>query len=332
LRRATAIRWVFFVVVAALFLGSLAAIGITGPVVVHAPKLDVQIDPSPERLRHDVERLSVELAPRDAAHGANLDHAADWIAEELRRAGLEVELQAYEARGTTYKNVVGFRRGLDAQEPVRVIGAHYDARESSPGADDNASGVALLLEIARTLQAEKPRRSQYYVAFSTGEPPFLGTPDMGSRRFVEKLIERRVAVDIMVALDAVGYYDRRPGSQRFPWPGLGLLYPRAGDFVAVVGDTKAGPSIRQLKLALLAACELPVESIRAPVSLAWIEGSDERSFREAGLPSVLVTDTASLRNPHHHTPSDTADTLDYDRMVELVRCFHGLLWDRDVSG
>jgi hypothetical protein len=313
LRRATAIRSVFFVLVAALLLGSLVAIGITGPVVVRAPKLDVQVDPSPERLRTDVERLA--LAP---------GRAAEWLADELYQAGLEVELEPYEENGASYQNVVAFRRGLDAGDPVRVIGAHYDADRATAGADDNASGVAVLLEIARTLQAEKPRRSQYLVAF--------GTRASGSRRFVERLLSQGVAVDVMVALDRVGYYDRAPGSQRFPWPGLGLLYPRTGDFVTVVGDTRAGSSIRQIKLALMAVCALPVESLRAPTSLSWIEGSDERAFREAGLPAVLVTDTGILRNPHDHSASDTPDTLDYARMAELVRCFHGLLWDRDVSG
>ncbi len=332
MRRATAIRAVLFVGFAALLLGSLTAISITGPVVVRAPKLDVEVEPSPERLRRDVEQLSGPLSPRDASSVANLDRAAAWIARELEDAGLEVELQPYEARGATYTNVIGFRRGLDAAEPVRVIGAHYDAYEAFPGADDNASGVAVLLEIARTLQAEAPRRSQYYVAFSTEEPPFFGTRDMGSGRFVERLVERKIAVDIMVALDLVGYYDPTPGAQRFPLPGLGLLYPRTGDFVAVVGDTGAGRWIRQLKLGLMAACNLPVHSFRAPRSIDGVDWSDHRSFRDLGLPGVLVTDTAFLRNPHYHAASDTPDTLDYDRMAELVRCFHGLLWDRDVAG
>ena len=295
MRRRTAIRAVLFAGFAALFLGSLTAIGITGPIVVRAPRLDVEIVASPERLRRDVEQLSGPLSPRNASNVANLDRAAAWIARELEDAGLEVELQPYEARGATYTNVIGFRRGLDAAEPVRVIGAHYDAYEGFPGADDNASGVAVLLEIARTLQAEAPRHSQYYVAFSTA---FFGTRDMGSRRFAERLIERKIAVDTMIALDLVGYFDPAPGSQRFPVPGLGLLYPRTGDFVAIVGDTRAGPWIRQLKLGMMAACDLSVHSFRAPRSIDGVDWSDHRSFRDLGLPGVLVTDTAFLRNPH----------------------------------
>lgn len=327
MRRATALRAIVFAAVAALFLGSLAAIAITGPVVVRSTKLDVKGAASAARLQRDVERLTRDLAPRGASNPASLDRAAAWIAEELRAARLEVALQAYDARGTTYRNVVGFRRGLDTAAPVRVLGAHYDASGPQPGADDNASGVAVLLEIARTLQPEVPRHSQYFVAFSTAGPPFFGTRDMGSRRFAEDLLERGVAVDVMVALDLVGTYD----DEHFPLYGLRWLYPSAGGFAAVVGDTSAGPWIRQVKLSWMAACDLGMYSFRAPRRVPGIGASDDRSFRELGLPGVRVTDTALLRRPQDPGNSAPTPELDYARMADLVRCFHGLLWDRDVA-
>ncbi len=339
-RKASVVRAVVYGAVGTLFVGSLLAIGITGPIVVRTSRLEMTVAASTERLRADVEQLARELVPRDASSPANLDRAAEWIATAMRGAGLEVELQSYDVRGTTYRNVIGFRAGLEPAAPVRVLGAHYDAYGPHPGADDNASGVAVLLEVVRTLQPEAPRRGQYFVAFSTAEPPFFGTRDMGSRRFAERLVERGVGVDLMVALDGVGYFDETPGSQRFPAPGLGLLYPSRGNYIEVVGDAQAGPWIRQLKLHLLSACDpgepksrpcLPILSLRAPAFVAGVAASDHRSFRDLGLPGVLVTDTGALRNRRYHTPEDTPETLDYERMADLVRGLHGLLWDRDVA-
>lgn len=326
------VRTVLYGILGALFLGSLLAIGITGPVIARKePRLKMTIDVSAERLRNDVVRLAREFVPRDSTNPANLDRAAAWIAAELRGAGLEVEIQTYDARGSFYHNVIGFRAGLEPTAPVRVLGAHYDAYGPHPGADDNASGVAVLLEVVRTLQPEAPRHGQYFVAFSTEEPPFFATSDMGSRRFAERLVERGIAVDLMIALDVVGYFDEAAGSQSFPFPGLGLLYPSRGNFIAVVGDTWAGPWIRQVKQSLLSGSDLMVHSFRGPAFVPGVLWSDHRSFRELGLPGVLVTDTAFLRNRRYHAADDTPETLDYERMADLVRGLQGLLWDRDVS-
>ena len=324
MRRAAAIRALGFTGLALLFFGSLAAIGITGPVVPRIPKLSGEMSTaaSPARMRQDVEHLAT-FAPRDSAHAANLDRAASWIAAEMRTAGVEVTLDPYEEGGATLHNVVGLRRGLDPSAPVRVLGARLDSHGPHAGSDDNASGVAVLLEIVRTLQPEPPLRSQYFVAF--------GSTDTGSRRFVDRLVDEGVPIDVMVSLDSVGYYDERPGSQRFPWVALRWLYPSRGDFAAIVGDASAGPWIRQLKISLGGSCELPLVSFRLPRALATILESDQRAFRDRGLPGVVVTDTGSLRNPHLRLASDTPETLDYERMALLVRCFHGLLWDRDVG-
>jgi len=254
-----------------------------------------------------------------------MDRGRVWIEDELRAAGLRVEVQEYAAREGVYRNVIGLREGARPSDPAMVIGAHYDAYGGFPGADDNASGLAVLLELARTLPAAAPATPQYLVAFCTEEPPFFGGDDMGSYRFARELREREVAVDLMVALDLVGRYSERPGSQRFPLPGLGLLYPDRGNFIAVVGDLRSGGPIRRVKRAMLATRELPVESFRAPAAMAGVRWSDHHSFRRLGLPAVLVTDTAYMRNDDYHTSGDTPDKLDYERMARLVRALHGLL-------
>ena len=313
---------------------SLIAIVLTGPVMVRTPsKLDLPypLEVSSHRLRRDVEHLSQDLSPRNYGRIDNLDRAAAWIAQELGDAGLTVELQEYELPEGRYRNVIGFRQGLEAAGPVRVIGAHYDAYGDGPGADDNASGIAALLELARTKPPLRPRLSQYFVAFSTEEPPFFATESMGSHAFARRLRERGVAVETMVALDLVGYYSDEPHSQRFPLPLLGLLYPREGNFVAVVGDLASGRDLQRLRRVLLSMTDLPVHTFRGPRAIPGLMWSDHWSFRQLGFPGVLVTDTAFLRNPSYHTAQDTADRLDYARMAELVRGLHALILDRDVS-
>jgi Zn-dependent M28 family amino/carboxypeptidase len=287
---------------------------------------------SPERIRADVEHMCGPLSPRDFRHPENLTRASEWIADEFRRHGLQVDFQEYETSAGRFRNVVGFRRGLVPDEPVRVIGAHYDVFGDGPGADDNASGVAVLLEVVRTLPPVPPRRSQYFVAFATEEPPFFATEEMGSYAFASRLHDSGIQVEVMLAMDLVGYYTDAAGSQRFPIPGLGLVYPDRGNFVAIVGDLGSGRWIKRVRTGFGTMTDLPVKSFRAPGSIPGVMWSDHWSFRELGLPGLLITDTAFLRYPWYHDEQDTPEKLDYIRMAEVVRGLHAIVLDRDVSG
>jgi hypothetical protein len=318
-------RGLFVAAATLTFLGCLLAILITGPVVIRTQDEEIDVQPSVRRLRSDVKRLCTEFTPRSYRHIANLDRAAAWIEDEFRAAGLEVETQDYTVREGRYRNVIAVRRGAEDRDSVMVIGAHYDVYGDFPGADDNASGVAVLLELARTLPAEAPRRTQYLVAFSTEEPPFFGSDDMGSYRFAKRLREEGRRVEIMVALDLVGRFSDEPGSQQFPFPGLGLLYPSRGNFIAVVGDLRSGSAIKRVRSGMVATRALPVRSLRGPAAMPGIHWSDHSSFRRFDMPSVLVTDTAYLRNADYHTRDDTPDKLDYERMAKLVIALHGVL-------
>jgi hypothetical protein len=308
-----------------VFLFCLMAIVLTSPVVVRGKGRAQKMQISVERLRRDVNRLCSEFTPRSYRDHDNLARAAEWIEGELRSSGLRVEIQEYELREGVYRNVIGIRESEHSDASAMIIGAHYDAYGDFPGADDNASGVAVLLELVRTLPAKAPLARQYFVAFCTEEPPFFGSNDMGSFHFARELLERRVPVDLMIALDLVGRYSDQPGSQRFPLPGLGLLYPDRGNFVAVVGDLGSGATIRRVKRGMLATGAIAVESFRAPAALAGVRWSDHDSFRRLGQPAVLVTDTAFMRNEDYHTRNDTPDKLDYERMAGLVRALHGVL-------
>ncbi|NIM00541.1 MAG: M28 family peptidase [Acidobacteria bacterium] len=321
------LKILFGVLVVLSFLGALLGILVTGPVVVPQRKLELDVNPSAARLQADVERLCSDFGTRSYRQPQDLLAASDWIRAELEAAGLRVELQDYELDDGVFRNVIGFRPGATPDAPAVVIGAHYDAYGGFPGADDNASGVAVLLELARTLPDATPRFGQYFVAFSTEEPPFFGTEDMGSYRFAGKLAADGVDVDLMIALDMVGFFSDDPGSQTVPLSVLGLLYPREGNFVAVTADLANGVAIRRVKQGIKAMREIEVHSFRAPGGYAGVDQSDHLSFWRHGFPAVLVTDTSFHRNPHYHRAEDTPDTLDYDAMVRVTRSLHGVLWN-----
>jgi Zn-dependent M28 family amino/carboxypeptidase len=300
---------------------------ITGPVVVRGENLRLDVDPSPERLRATVERLCTEFGPRSHEYTGNLDHVALWIADELQQAELRVELQEYEIDGSLFRNVIGRRPGSDPDAGSIVIGAHYDTVADTPGANDNASGVAVLLELTRTLPDVQPRRTHYFVAFSTEEPPFFDTDDMGSFVFARELQREGVDVLLMLSLDLVGYYSDEPGSQHFPYSALRLLYPGRANFVAVIGDARSGPAIGRTKRGMLAAGTIPVHSFRAPAGSGLVHLSDHGSFRRLNMPAVQVSDTAFMRYSAYHRADDVPEKLDYTRMAEVVRSLHGVLWE-----
>jgi Zn-dependent M28 family amino/carboxypeptidase len=300
---------------------------VRGPAVIRLPDGFERRPVSAERIEADVRTLCSDLSPRSYANTANLDRAADWIADRFRQAGLEVTEQPYRLSEGEYRNVIATRPGTDPQRGVVIVGAHYDAYGELPAADDNASGVAVLLELVGTLPEEPPERTQVFVAFCTEEPPFFSTEDMGSHHFARKLVDDGTEIDLMIALDLVGYFSDEPGSQHVPGPLLRLAYPSRGDFIGVVGDTSAGRWIARVKRGMRSADALPVYSFRAPTFVPGVDWSDHLWFRKLGLPGVLVSDTAMMRNPNYHRSTDTPETLDYRRMAAVVQALHGVLQD-----
>jgi len=241
-----------------------------------------------------------------------------------------VEFQEYRIGDDLYRNVIGYQPGTEPQLGAFVIGAHYDAYAELPGADDNASGIAVLLELARSRPQARVRADTYFVAFSTEEPPHFGSSDMGSHHFAEKLAAEQVKVELMLSVECVGYFSDNPGSQQFPVSGIGLFYPNRGNFIAIVGDLNSGGTILRVKRAMMSAESIPVYSFRAPASLAPVDLSDHLPFRRNGMPAVMVTDTAFMRNPHYHTRYDTPHELDFERMGQVVHALQAVLWDPDA--
>jgi Zn-dependent M28 family amino/carboxypeptidase len=306
-------------------LGGLAgggALYLTQPVYSAVRNVSTGAVVAPSRLQAHVKMLSETLAPRHWQAPQNLDRAAAYIVNQLIRSGGRVTEQVYTVDGGgRFRNVIG---SFGPQTGPRVIvGAHYDALGTLPGADDNASGVAGLLELGRLLGETKGLGARVdLVAFTLEEPPYYATKDMGSFVFAAALKREAAVVRAMISLEMIGYFSDAPDSQRFPHPLLGLLYPSRGDFITVVGRVGQGALVRQVKKAMQRATYVDVYSITAPTRLTGVDFSDHRSFWSHGYRAVMVTDTAFYRNDRYHTKRDTADTLDYDRMAEVVRAVH----------
>lgn len=275
----------------------------------------------PARLEAHVRALAEDFVPRDENHPENLDRAAAYIGREFERAGGAVEDQIFEIRGVPYRNVIA-QFGPDTRERI-VVGAHYDAAGPYPGADDNASGVAGLIELGSLLGKGSLPLWVDLVAYTLEEPPYFASPAMGSAIHAASLKKEGVKVRAMIALEMIGYFTDEPGSQELPAPLLKLFYPSTGNFIAVVGKLGHGGLVRRIRKAMRGASPLPVESINAPTSLPGVELSDHRNYWAAGYPAVMITDTAFFRNPNYHMPSDTPETLDYRRMGMVVEGVYG---------
>ncbi|MCU1310522.1 MAG: peptidase [Candidatus Angelobacter sp.] len=277
----------------------------------------------PEHLRTYVRTLASSTSPRSYPRLENLNKAADFIREEFAATGASVSEQVYEVDGQSLKNIIAVF-GPDSAERI-VVGAHYDTYGGMPGADDNASGVAGLIELARLLSSARLPMRVELVAYTLEEPPFFRTEHMGSMVHAAKLKAEGAKVRAMISLEMIGYFSDRPGSQHYPMPGMGLIYPDAGNYIAVVGSLQEIGLVRRVKKAMVQAGDLPVWSTNAPSIVPGIDFSDHASYWEQEYPAVMVTDTAFYRNRNYHHPTDLPETLDYKRMAKVVDQLYGAI-------
>jgi hypothetical protein len=280
------------------------------------PATSPKVSTGPGRLREHVLALSETFHPRDWENPANLDRCAEYIADHLRQAGAAVEFQEFKVEGNTYRNVIG-RFGVGKQRKI-IVGAHYDSCGEKPGADDNASGVAGLLELAKMIGKEPPDAEIELVAYTLEEPPFFGGPQMGSAIHAKSVAGEKERIAGVIVLEMIGYFNDEPGSQSYPVPALKWLYPDRGNFITVVSRFDQGSLVKKLKNSMKGATKLPVYSFRGPESLPGVDFSDHRNYWPHGIPAAMITNTAFYRNKAYHTSEDTADRLDYDRMNMVV--------------
>jgi hypothetical protein len=266
----------------------------------------------PVALERHVRFLTALDPPRSVAHGDSLERAAAYIAEALRSTGARCSEQPYRAGDLRTRNLVALF-GPEAG-PRIVVGAHYDVYGDFPGADDNASGVAGLLELARLLNGRLLKSSVELVAYSTEEPPFFGSPEMGSAVHAGVLAQSGTPVRAMISLEMIGYYSTK---QLDTNPLFALLYPRDGRFIALVGRWRDRDLVRLAKRCFRGATTVRAVSYSGPVAVG-ADLSDHLNYWAHGEPAFMVTDTAFMRNPNYHAPGDTAGTLDYRSLAGVV--------------
>jgi Peptidase family M28 len=260
-------------------------------------------------LTGEARALSLRLRLHVAALAAgernlDLETPARYIEQAFRAQGLEFSVQEFVSGGRRVRNI-------EAGSGDIVVGAHYDTVPGSPGANDNASGVAVMLELAAM------RLPVRFVAFANEEPPYSFGPEMGSWAWAKRARERGDAIRAMFSLEMLGYYRDAPGSQQYP-AALGLFYPDRADFIAFVGDLGARSLVRRSIEAFRNHAKFPSEGVAAPAFIPGVTWSDHWSFRRHGYPAMMITDTAFNRYPHYHLPSDTPDKLDYERMARVT--------------
>jgi len=302
--------------------GTCAACLVTQPLLVRPQRVPaIQVDAG--RLERHVRVLAEDCLPRDWHSTEGLAKASNYVSSQFQEAGGRVSWQAYEVRGRSFANLIA-TFGPEAG-PRIIVGAHYDACGEQPGADDNASGVACLLELAQALGRTTPAGRVDLVAYTLEEPPFFRTPDMGSVRHARFLKASGSEVEAVIVLEMVGRFTEAPNTQRYPSPLLNLLYPDRGNFIAVSGRFGDIGLTREVKAALRAAAPLPVVSLNGPRWIPGLDFSDHYPYWDQGFSAVMITDTAFYRNGDYHTARDTPDRLDYLRMAQLVQGLHAVV-------
>lgn len=262
--------------------------------------------------------LATDIGERNAFRLPALRRAADFVAGEWNAQGYRVTPQIYDLGGVPMANLEIVLRGRERPHEIVLVGAHYDSVLGSPGADDNASGVAALLEMSRLLADTEPGRTVRLVAFVNEEPPFFATPRMGSEVYARAARAGGDDIRLMVSLETIGYYSEAPGSQRYP-PPFGLIYPDRGNFLAMVSNLKSRRVLHRVVEAFQAHSDFPVEWLTSPSLLPGVGWSDQRSFWRRGYPALMVTDTAFYRYPYYHSPQDTAEKLDYEALARVAQ-------------
>jgi Zn-dependent M28 family amino/carboxypeptidase len=252
-----------------------------------------------------------------------LDQCAEYIAQRFEEAGATVEFQAFPVGGKQYRNVIG-RFGAD-KHPRVVVGAHYDTCGEQPGAGDNASGIAALIELAGLLGRSPRTNAVDVVAYVLEEPPFFRTPQMGSAIHAKSIAGAKVMYRGIIVLEMVGYFKDDWGSQSYPTLLLRLMYPNRGNFIGVVGRWDQGDWVKAVKVGMKGTTDLPVVSIRAPSVIPGIDFSDHLNYWPYGIKALMVTDTAFYRNKAYHSSGDTAERLDYNRMVDVAVAVFGAI-------
>lgn len=282
------------------------------------PALTNQEKAIENNLMEHVSYLASDIGERNSERYQNLIAAQNYIVNVLKNYGYTVTLKSFQSDGKIVSNIETKISGSENQNEIIILGAHYDTVAGSPGADDNASGVAVLLELARLLRNQKSKCSIYFVFFVNEEPPYFWTRNMGSYVYAKELKRNKTKIKAMFSIESVGYYSDEQHSQRYPVP-FNFFYPNKGNFIAFVGNLSSRSLVRRSLEIFRNTTQFPSEGIAAPAWIPGISWSDQTNFWHYGYPAVMITDTVPYRNPHYHQASDKPATLAYDCMARVVQ-------------
>jgi Zn-dependent M28 family amino/carboxypeptidase len=291
-----------------------------------------------DELRRDVDMLAGVVGRRSLMHSRGLEQSVQFLEQSLSNVGYAVQRQTFEVREQSCSNLIVEIKGATQPDEVVVVGAHYDSCDDSPAANDNGSGVAALLALARRFAPDSlistplasaslalrpgsnapPQRTLRFVLFVNEEPPFFQTDDMGSLVYARACRANDENIVAMLSLETIGYYSDEPGSQIYPIKPIGWLYPKQGNFIAFVGNVASRRLVRQAIGSFRARAQFPSQGAALPGWITGVDWSDQWSFWQCGYPGIMVTDTALFRYPYYHQITDTPDKLDYQRMARVV--------------
>jgi hypothetical protein len=283
------------------------------------PKLTQAEQVLRDELRQDVDRIAgSEIGDRNYMFYENLVAVANYLESSFAESGYEVARQSYEIHGQVFDNLEVEITGNKKPDEIVVIGAHYDSVVGAPGANDNGSGAAAVLALARRFAGKETARSLRFVEFVNEEPPFFWSEEMGSLVYAKRCRDRGENIVAMLSLETIGYYSDAPGSQEYPLGLLNLVYPITGNFIAFIGNLASGNLVQQVVGSFRSHTQFPSEGAAMPSNVPGAGWSDHWPFWQMGYPALMVTDTAPFRYPHYHTIADTPDKIDFDRLARVV--------------
>lgn len=268
-------------------------------------------------LEAHVESLAGTIGERNLWKYPALQRSAEYIEQQLASSGYRTSRQTFDVSRVPVSNIEAVLEGRGRRDEIVVLGGHYDTVAGCPGANDNATGVAAVLDLARRFAARPQSRTLRFVAFVNEEPPFFQTPQMGSYVYAKAARERGDRVVAMLSLETMGYYSDAQGSQTYPAP-LAAMYPDVGNFIGLVADMTSEPLLLAARQAFETASAFPVQALAGPAELPGVGWSDHWAFWQHGYPALMVTDTAPFRYPWYHTENDTPDKIDFTRFSQVV--------------
>ncbi len=281
------------------------------------PKLTKQQANIVNNLKKHVQELASKIGERNIWNYSNLKAAANYIEATFKELNYSVSDQVWVVEHLSVRNVIAERRGKLKPDEVIIVGAHYDTVLGSPGADDNASGIAAIMELAKLFAKIETKRTIRFVAFVNEEPPFFYSKNMGSFHYAKSLKQKNEKVLAMLSIESIGYYSDKDNSQMYPFP-FGFFYPNKANFVGFVGNLSSCALVHKAIAAFRQYALFPSEGLAAPSWITGVGWSDQWSFWKHDYPAIMVTGTAPFRNPNYHLPEDTAETLDYSCAARVV--------------